>query len=136
MGVSKKWLENLREAGAERGWLIQPPDLSGEFLHPPLPPNLLKILRRIRTNSCVYKIYPQMCECGTSISFTHIFQKCPYTEENFNLVSAYSEKHNLKPHEFLLHHSSLHWEPARLLCRSVYLSDIGHLFLNHQNKKK
>ena len=126
--VSNKWLDNLRATGAEKGWLIQPPDLSGEFLHPPLPRNLLKILRRIRTNSCVYKIYPQMCTCGTSVSFAHIFQKCPYTEENFNLVSAYSEKHNLKPHEFLLHHNSLHWEPARLLCRSVYFSDIGHLF--------
>ena len=126
--TANKWYETLQTIGAQRGWLIHPTDPTGQFLHPPLPPNLLRILRRIRTNSCVYKIYPHLCDCGNPISFIHLFQKCPHTEIEFAQVITYAQKHNLKPHEFLLYHNSLSWEPVRLLCRNIYISKIGHLF--------
>lgn len=126
--ITNKWQETLQTTGAQRGWLIQPTDPTGQFLHPPLPPYLLRILRRIRTNSCVYKIYPQLCACGNPVSFIHLFQKCPHTEIEFAQVKSYAQKHNLKPHEFLLYHNLLSWEPVKILCRSIYISEIGHLF--------
>ena len=126
--ISNKWHETLQTIGVERGWLIHPTDPSGQFLHPPLPPFLLRILRRIRTNSCVYKIYPHLCACGKPVSFIHLFQNCPHTENEFAQLTTYAQKHNLKPHEFLLYHNSLCWEPVRILCKNIYISEIGHLF--------
>merc|ERR1712115_205720 len=105
-----------------------PTDPAGQFLHPPLPPNLLKILRRLRTNSCIYKIYPQLCECGTPVSFSHIFKTCPHLDIELAAVTSYAAKHNLKPNDFLLYHSALQWEPSKILCSSIYHSNIGHLF--------
>ena len=126
--VSHKWQTDLQSIGEKKRWLIQPADHSGQFLHPPLPPNLLKILRRIRTNSCVFKIYPQACECASPLSFLHVFEKCPHIDAELAAITSFADKHNLKPHEFLLYHDTLHWEPARTLCKSIYRSNIGHLF--------
>ena len=123
-----KWQADLRTICEKKRWLIQPADHTGQFLHPPLPPNLLKILRRIRTNSCIYKIYPQICECGTPVSFSHIFDKCVHADMELAAVTSYADKHNLKPNDFLLYHTTLQWEPAKTLCRSIYCSNIGLLF--------
>ena len=126
--ISIKWQAELQTKCEQKNWLLQPADPAGQFLHPPLPPNLLKILRRIRTNSCIYKIYPQLCECGTPVSFSHIFKTCPHLDIELAAVTSYAAKHNLKPNDFLLYHSALQWEPSKILCSSIYHSNIGHLF--------
>ena len=126
--ISIKWQTELQTMCEKKNWLLQPADPAGQFLHPPLPPNLLKILRRIRTNSCIYKIYPQLCECGTPVSFSHIFKTCPHLDIELAAVTSYAAKHNLKPNDFLLYHSTLLWEPSKILCGSIYRSNIGHLF--------
>ena len=118
--------EHLKELGRERGWLVLPASSSGH--HPPLPVSLLKILRRIRTNGCCYRLFPVACECGEPVSFLHLFGKCSALEEEFRELHGYATTHKLLPHQFLVEHDTLGWGPVHLLCRSVYRSKVSHNF--------
>ena len=116
----------MQDIPKERDWLVYPENHKETF--PPLPPSLLRILRRIRTDCCIFKMFPLICQCGKSIDYNHIFENCHHLDVEFRSLIEYSNVHKLKPKEFLVHNNSLGWSPAEILCQTIYKSSIGHKF--------
>ena len=124
--VWKSHYKFLQDIPKERDWLVYPENHKETF--PPLPPSLLRILRRIRTDCCIFKMFPLICQCGKSIDYNHIFENCHHLDVEFRSLIEYSNVHKLKPKEFLVHNNSLGWSPAEILCQTIYKSSIGHKF--------
>ena len=124
--IWEKQNQDLQAIPIARNWLIYSPHHNETF--PPLPPSHLKILRRIRTDCCIHKLYPLVCECGKNTDFFHIFENCAHLSREFKPLLDFLSNNNLKPRDFLVFNNTLGWSPTKLLCQSIYQSSIGHTF--------
>ena len=95
---------------------------------PKIHPELIVILRRLRVDRPLrhYDLYT--CACGEEIDWKHFLAECPVLKEEAANLIAYKHKHNLNTDSFIHLHKELGWEPARLLCETIYHSDFAFMF--------
>ena len=102
------------------------PNPHGTF--PKLPTEFIILLRRLRIkiSPCNYTIFK--CKCGERIKYSHIFEKCTgFYIETKDLLHYMQEK-DITPGNILIKHTTLGWDPARLLCETIMKTSYSHCF--------
>ena len=108
-----------------KGWIAFPKEPTNCF--PGLSMRLTRILRRLRTGSCLYKIFPHQCDCGHYFDLDDIFSNCPMMTTSFAQVHQYKTTHNISIKDFLTEHNKLKWMPAQVLCGEIHESLLSHV---------
>ena len=101
-------------------------------IYPNIPSNLLTILRRINTYSCIFHIrsqkYQKYCECGNIFNIHHLENGCTFLNKHFHNFYQYIKNNDLMLHECTHIHNELGWEPALALTKDIYSSPYAYLF--------
>ena len=110
--------------------LLHYPEQRG--IYPEMPSNLLMILRRIRTSSCIFDIqnpnFQKECDCGKVFNLYHLQEGCLYLFHHFNILYQYLKSKELSLLECTCLHEDYGWEPALILTKDIYFSPFAYLF--------
>lgn len=102
------------------------PNPNGTF--PNLQTEFTILLRRLRVkiSPCNYTIFE--CQCGKRVKYTHIFENCVGFKNDTKELMQYMSKNNLTYETILNKHSSLAWEPAHILCKTIFATKYSYCF--------
>ena len=102
------------------------PNPRGTF--PNLQTEFIILLRRLRVkiSPCNYTIFE--CQCGKRIKYTHLFENCIGFKQDTKELIQYMTNNNLTNETILNKHSSLNWEPAQLLCKTIFATKYSYCF--------
>jgi hypothetical protein len=109
----------------EKNWFD--PTVYPDGVHPNIPPYLVPLFYRLRTQSLRFNYINMLCLCSEPLNFQHIFS-CTKLIPTFVNLRKYGSPIPTSPANFLRKHPVHGWNLAAALCRELNSCPVGHLF--------